>query len=442
MQKTARFIVLLCMMLYCMSATAVVSVTPNTVTVSSTGVNRALLVFNGTLGQQAVDAFWCGQISAPPNTPLPFDPCVPGTLFGSLPRDLAVVTTFNNGLNSFTSDVMTMPASVARRAYQAASSGQQSTFFYVRRFVNGVGISEYIAVTLRLSAGFAGAEFSLKTIKLKFAGKGPSKGIYTFARDDKLPAFGARILYNGSGRIRGRWEVIKVGNARELSQQLLRSTGPNQVVQILQTRFTEIGRFDTFLPPTGSFYLPGPDASKLPKNVIGDYIVVLLIEGGPATFNALAASLATFACVPPGVMLPPGSPPLPDCTSLGAFAQFIPVLRYYIGDDSARVPAERGSNIPMTLHGPVADSVLPEGMPLRFSWLSVANVRFYRLEIWDQKEELLSAIIDGDNQGYFAPSWLKTRATGDLRWRVSALDANGVLLAQSEWRNLRIAGGQ
>ena len=45
---------------------------------------------------------------------------------------------------SFT-DIMTIPPSVVRRAYQDAESGQNSAFFYVRRFVHNVtGASEFV----------------------------------------------------------------------------------------------------------------------------------------------------------------------------------------------------------------------------------------------------------------------------------------------------------
>ena len=98
------------------SAGAVTAVNPTGVNVRSTGVTTVFLTFQGTAGQTAVDAFWCGEITVPANTPTPVDPCVPGTLFGHLPVRNNLSTPSGTGGFANTTDIMTIPASVARRA--------------------------------------------------------------------------------------------------------------------------------------------------------------------------------------------------------------------------------------------------------------------------------------------------------------------------------------
>ena len=125
MPAMTRLFFAFCLLLGASNVGAVSSVIPSVVTVSSTGLNRALLSFRDTVGQQAVDAFWCGDISVPPSTPVPVDPCVPGSLFGHALPEFAKATQFNNVTTSITTDVMTIPLSVARRAYQRAAQGNR-----------------------------------------------------------------------------------------------------------------------------------------------------------------------------------------------------------------------------------------------------------------------------------------------------------------------------
>ena len=200
------------------SVLAVNSVSPSTVTVSATGVSRALLAYRGTAGQKAVDGFWCGDIVGVPNTPTSSNPCVSGTLFGHLPQNLELGATLGGTAIEVTTDLMTVPASIARLAYQDAERGNESSFFYIRKFVDADtgGNPQYIATTLRLAASSAGAVFSLKSIQLRFSGKGSNAPILYVQRDGKLPSFGATLRYNGSGRIKGRWEIIKPGEGQEV----------------------------------------------------------------------------------------------------------------------------------------------------------------------------------------------------------------------------------
>ena len=68
---------------------AVNSVNPSGVNVNATGVTSVFLTYRSTVGQITKDAFWCGQINVSANTVTSTNPCVAGTFFGRLPKDLA-----------------------------------------------------------------------------------------------------------------------------------------------------------------------------------------------------------------------------------------------------------------------------------------------------------------------------------------------------------------
>src|SRR5581483_10028417 len=129
----------------------------------------------------------------------------PSTGYGRLPIRYDVSRLAGN---SFT-DVMSIPQSVARLAYQAAQRGATSTFFYVRRFQNvGGGPDEYVAVTCRLTGGGARVPFSLTDVHLTFDGQ----DVLPFVAPNELPPrIAARIAYTGTGRLIGRWEIVLPG---------------------------------------------------------------------------------------------------------------------------------------------------------------------------------------------------------------------------------------
>src|SRR5690606_22454054 len=94
--------------------------------------------------------------------------CDPSTIFGRLPIRFDQ-SRLNANESRFT-DIMSIPPSVARRAYQAADRGEPSAFFYVRRFVSTVGgPDEYVFVTCRLAGGGARVPLALLDVRLSFA---------------------------------------------------------------------------------------------------------------------------------------------------------------------------------------------------------------------------------------------------------------------------------
>jgi hypothetical protein len=78
--------------------------------------------------------------------------CDPRTVFGSLPLRFDL----GKQQGSTFVDVMTIPPSVSRRAYQAVEAGAAPQFFYVRQFRSTTGgPDEFVFVTCRLTGGGA-----------------------------------------------------------------------------------------------------------------------------------------------------------------------------------------------------------------------------------------------------------------------------------------------
>ena len=98
-----------------------------------------------------------------------------------------------------------------RRRWRAARTRRRpraatSSFFYVRRFRSLIGgPDEYVAVTCRMTGGGARTPLSLTDVRLGFGVDAP---VLQLARASSRRRFGAEIGYNGTGRLRGRWEVV------------------------------------------------------------------------------------------------------------------------------------------------------------------------------------------------------------------------------------------
>src|SRR5262249_12835783 len=204
-----------------------IRVNPTGVNVNVSGATTVFLTFGPVRNFRVAEGTWCGELI--PATPDNGFKCDPATIFGRLPGRFD--RSRSSGNLGFT-DIMSIPPSVARRAYQAAQAGSISSFFYVRHFINlgggptpppgpdqppgvpGPGIGgpdEYVPVTCRLSGGGARTPFALTDVKVSFNTEAAENAIVFVAPGRKPPAIRARITYNGTGRLRGRWEVVLPG---------------------------------------------------------------------------------------------------------------------------------------------------------------------------------------------------------------------------------------
>lgn len=396
-----------------------IRVNPTGVNVNMNGATTAFLTFGGLGGYRPVEATWCGElVSAAPDAGLK---CNPATIFGRLP--IRYNQSRLSGTGGFT-DIMSVPPSVTRRAYQAAQAGQKSSFFYVRRFVNAAGgADQYVAVTCRMAGGGARVPFSLVDVETKFNVETP----ILFVRSGEVPpALSARILYNGTGRLKGRWEIVYPGEPVPTDRDLLTEATLPLEERGTQRRYTELGRFNVFLPPTGEYRLEGPDISHLPITTEGMYLILLRIE---ASDDKEADSNLGAVGAGSGVV------------HAGAVAGFpLPPLRYVVGSGDSDLSATLASTQlrPLT---PIADAAIAANAPLEFMWAeSGARAAFYRVEVRsDSGEELLAAIVPRGPGLYRAPSWFGEKATtGSARWRVVALDLLGRSVAEFPWQNFRL----
>ena len=279
-------------------------------------------------------------------------------------------------------DIMSIPQSVARRAYQAAQRGENSAFFYVRRFVDPSGIrpDQYVAVTCRLTGGGARTPFALTDVRLAFEDGGP---VLVLDQDAAAPEVKARILYNGTGQLRGRWEIVLPGDEPPSSDDLLTEATLPIELRGRQRRYTEIGRFS----------IEAADDKE-----------------GDSDLEAAGAGR--------GVV------------HTGAVAGFpIPPLRYYIGGQPVGARD-------FGLIEPADGATIPGDEPIGFSWSPLPAALLYRLEVESGGEVVLDALVAAEVAGYRAPTWLRERLIdGALSWRVVALGANGRELTATPWRS-------
>jgi hypothetical protein len=393
---------------------AQIKVNPTGVNVNTNGATTAFITFGGLGAFRPIEAEWCGElISAAPDVGLK---CNPSTIFGRLP--IRLDQSRLSGAGGFT-DIMSIPPSVTRRAYQAAEDGQKSSFFYVRRFRNAAtGQEQYVAVTCRLAGGGARVPFSLVDVAVKFDVETP---ILFIKPGDPVPDLSARIIYNGTGRLKGRWEIVYPGEEVPSERDLLTEATLPLEERGTQRRYTELSRFNVFLPPTGQYVLKGPAVDRIPTTTEGVYLLLLRLE---VSDDKEADSNLGSAGAGIGVV------------HAGAVAGFpMPPLRYVVGSGSSEL-AETTASSQVKALSPIADAAVPVTEPLTFTWIE-GGVRasFFRVEVRNQNgEEVHAAIVPRGAGLYRAPSWLMEKAGSNPRWRVVALDLLGRDVSKSEWR--------
>jgi hypothetical protein len=439
-RTTRRLLVLLCWLggaALAPAAWAVSAVHPFGVNVRSSGPTTVFLTFqNLDPGEVAVEAFWCGELqpalmaaSAQLQLPVPVqtsNPCVPGTVYGRLPLALDRSRTSASGTFTNLTDVMTIPPSVARRAYQDAQAGLHSAFFYVRRFSGPAG-ERFVVVTCRMAGGGARVPLALMDVRLAFDIAGTRPTLLVLAPGQRPPRLSARIAYNGSGTLRGRWEVVLPGDAEPTDEDLLTAATLPPEQRLRQRRWTLLERFDSFLPPSGEFTLPGPDPARLPHEVEGPYKVLLRVEASDdreGTSDTGGGRLVAAAGVA-------GFP--------------MPVLRYVVGAPVAGSAAGFGRGPTLLLPAARGSSEFAAEVPANvapaFAWADPAGAALLRLEVHADETggwfEVLSALVRPGVGRYAPPPWFVEQQRGKpLRWRVVVLDGGGRVQAASEWRRL------
>jgi len=244
---------------------------PVAVNVNTQGATTVFISYGGLQNQIAAEALWCADLV--PATPDIGMKCNPARTWGRLPERYELARPSGNA--GFT-DIMTIPQNVARRAYGSAANGANSAFFYVRRFISTTGgPDEYVFVLCRLAGGGASVPLALIDVQLRFA---KDAEVLSTRTGEAPPAFFADIKYTGTGRFAGRWEVVVPGDEPPTAEDLIPEASLPVEQRSLQKRFAQVGRFDVFLPPGGSYRLQGPSPEKLPTAIEGLYQILLRVE--------------------------------------------------------------------------------------------------------------------------------------------------------------------
>lgn len=392
---------------------------PNGVNVNSQGPTTVFITFGGLQSQVPVEAFWCGELmNAAPDIG---QKCNPSTIFGRLPLRYDQ----SRLQNSVFTDIMSIPSNVVRRAYESAERGETSSFFYVRRFVSTTGgPDEYVFVTCRMAGVGARTPLALTDVQVRFD---TESTLLVVRPGSEAPPLYADIAYNGTGRLIGRWEIVLPGDEPPTPEDLLTEATLPVSLRGTQRRFTQLERFNVFLPPTGRIRLEGPDRQKLPTATEGLYMVLLRIE---ASNDKESDSNLALAGAGQGVVHSGGVAGFP-----------MPALRYYVSN-SGVVVSEEGTQL--ALAEPAAKAVVHAGAPLTFTWAEGAGGGFFRLEVFDATDAtVLAAIVPAGVRTYSAPAWFSDRVKpGPLRWRVVALSHDGDTIGSTPWRDLNYAPPQ
>ncbi|MDQ6651360.1 MAG: hypothetical protein M3Y84_01315, partial [Acidobacteriota bacterium] len=254
---------------------------------------------------------------------------------------------------------------------------------------------------------------------------GLGKPVLFVKTGEKLPRFQADISYTGTGRLKGRWELVKPGEAPPEPRDLLTEATLPIEERDTQKRYTEISRFNLYLPPKGKVVLPGPEVWRVDESLNGLYLVLLRIEASDDKEGD-----SDLAAVGAGNGVVHG----------GAVAGFsLPVLRYYVSNGAYPQPATIASTALVSLLPQDQAELMPD-KPIDFTWSHVEHAATYRLEVQDmQAHPVISAIMRGDVESYRAPSWFKARVGGAVvRWRVSAFDEQGTVIGDTDWRSVKI----
>jgi hypothetical protein len=388
------------------AASQTIAVNPTGVNVNSQNPTTVFLTF-GQIPSDYVpaEAIWCGELMAA-IPPALGQQCRPDTIYGSLPLRFNRSTSSGNG--GFT-DIMTIPAAVVRRAYQAAVGGASAGFFYVRRFVSSTGgPDQYVNVTCRMTGGGARVPFALTNVELITPNGEP---VLFIRSGEPFPKIKAEIRYNGTGRLKGRWEIVQPGEELPQDRDLLTEATLPIEQRGTQRRYTQIARFNHFLPPAGKFTLPLEVTGKMPLNADGQYLLVLRIE---AVDDKESDSNLAAVGVGAGIV------------HSGAVASFpMPALRFFVqGPRDSAIWETNGAVLPFN------GSKLERSGLLVFTWRELENAEIYRLSIADGQEPVFSAMLVSPNTSYRTPPWFGDRfADRSLTWSVTAFDSAGKVIS-------------
>jgi hypothetical protein len=386
-------------------------VNPTGVNVNSQNPTTAFLTYGQIPpGYEPAEAIWCGELTAA-TPPAQGQTCVPGTIYGSLP--LRYNQSQRSGNGGFT-DIMSIPPSIARRAYQDAVRGASAGFFYVRRFISTTGgPDQFVNVTCRMTGGGARVPFALTEVELITPSGEP---VLFLQKGEAFPLIQAKIRYNGTGRLKGRWEIVQPGEESPSTTDLLTEATLPIEQRASQKRYTTIARFDNFLPPSDKFTLTLEKPDVLPLSAFGQYILLLRVEA--VDDKESDSNLATVGVGP-------------SVVHSGAVAGFpLPTLKFFYGGDARSMWQSSALLTPTVDTSAAAEP---------FTWRELPDAAAYRVDFLSGSDTpIFSALVPSNLRVYRTPSWLAERLAGrTIGWRVIAFDDKGKEMQRTNTRALR-----
>lgn len=320
-----------------------------------------------------------------------------------------------------------VPPSITRLASAQARAGGHPYFYFVREFQSFSG-SVYRIVRIRLMGNSALIPLTFTDVRLAFNPDTQAQTLGFFERGQALPSIGATIYYNGTGLLRGRWEVVEPGDSEPQNLELMTEASIPVTQRGQARRYREVGRFNMLLPAGSSVRIPGPDPKNLPSQLEGAYQILLRIEADYSNDPFI-------------------NDPRARAGGIAAFA--MPVLRYFVGAQAGRTAQMRAvERQRIDLIYPIAGQVFWPQELLGFQWQKAEKAAFprsYRLEFsrrgnsTQSNQKISSFLVRGDQDHFVIPHWLKSRlGTEPMRWRVIALDEGGIQTSASEWRDVQI----
>lgn len=466
--------IILAVLTFTNSLAAQIAVTPTSVNINSQDATAVPLTF-GPLppGYRPVEAIWCGGLTSAGGIG---QSCRPDTIYGSLPErsNLSQRRTLTNG-GEYLFDVMAVPASVTRRAYQTAQAGGSARFFYVRRFANSNGGPDiFVSVVCRMGGGGARTPFTITSVTIRTPDEKP---VLFLKAGNPLPPIYYELQYNGTGTLRGRWEVVLPGEEVPSDFDLL----PEAALPIdrrgTQKLYTEISRFDVFLPPSGRFLLPAPN--RIPTHIEGQYYLLLRLETSfdretenelPVDNTPVPTPTPISTPTPAPTPVPTPTPPVVAAASFGGFsassvfsvsanavpgingtinyggtAAFpFPFLRIQVGAFNDKLSWIKNGLVTKDLKQQSVLNFNPQNQfgtlegeknaLNAYSWYALKNTDVYLIEFLSESDvRLLAAYVNSNKLSYYLPRILRERFRNKrVYWRVSSLKKNGKVIARTD----------
>jgi hypothetical protein len=261
-----------------------------------------------------------------------------------------------------------------------------------------------------MTGGGARVPFALTDVQFVTGSKEP---IFFLRRGEKLPAVSVEIRYNGTGRLKGRWELVLPGEELPADEDLLTEATLPIEDRARQRRYTQVERFNHFLPPDGSFTLKLEKPERLPLSADGQYLLLLRIE---AVDDKEGDSNLSVLGVGAGVV------------HSGAVAGFpMPMLKFFVSGNTANGWPSNAFLLPKK------DAVLTTGPNVFFRWREFPRAEGYRLEFLNENGEVIfSALFPAAKTDYQTPSWLYEKfKPAKLSYRLAALDRKGKVLTET-----------